>query len=133
MHPHGIAGPELGHGPPVFVDNFGQESILHFENVTGKGTPPIQDIYLNVPNGLGKKDPHYAGSLSLFGVEQASKPSLHSSGSGQHYTLDVSKLMNNLRSLPNWKEDQLDISIEPAREMDDSSSVKIGRISLYSE
>jgi len=108
-------------------------TILHFENVTGKGIPPTQDIYLNVPDNEGSKESYYAGSISLFGVKAASTPSLHNSGSGQHYSLDITELMNRLRTLANWKEKQLDVSIEPAWEMDKDASVKIGRISLYSE
>jgi tyrosinase len=110
-----------------------QTSILHFENITGKGVPPIYDVYLNVPEDDGNKESYYAGSLSFFGVEEASLPSLHHSGNGQHYALDISELLNKLRSLSNWNEQQLDISIEPTRDMDKDTSVTIGRISLYSE
>jgi hypothetical protein len=86
-----------------------------------------------VPEDGGNKESYYAGSISFFGVEEASIPSVHHSGSGQHYALDVTELMNKLRSLPNWKEKQLDVSIEPTHDMDKNTSVKIGRISLYSE
>lgn len=110
-----------------------QSTILHFENVTGKGVPPTQDVYLNVPDDEGNKESFYAGSISLFGLEASSTPGLHHSGSGQHYALDVTELMNKLRTLPNWNEKQLDVSIEPAWEMDNDASVKIGRISLYTE
>ena len=112
--------------------NVPQSTILHFENITGKGVPPIQDIYLNVPEDDGDKQSYYAGSLNLFGVEESSTPDLHHSGSGQHYALDISELMIKLRSLPTWKEQELDISIEPAWGME-NASVTIGRISLYSE
>jgi tyrosinase len=114
-----------GNKPPM--------TILHFENVTGKGVPPIHDIYLNVPEDGGNKESYYAGSISFFGVEDSSTPSVHQSGSGQHYALDISELMNKLRTLPNWNEQQLTISIEPTRPLDNNATVKIGRISLYSE
>lgn len=110
-----------------------QTAILHFENVTGKGRPPIYDVYLNVPENAKDKESFYAGSVSFFGVEEASTPSLHSPGSGQHYALDITDLMNQLRSLPNWKEQQLDVSLEPTRKLAEDTFVKIGRISLYSE
>lgn len=110
-----------------------KKTILKFENIKGKGAPPIQDIYLNVPETVAEKKSYYAGSISLFGVEGASRPSLHHSGSGQNYALDITDLMNKLRSLPNWDERQLTISIEPMRPMDEDAAVKIGRISLYSE
>ncbi|TWJ03201.1 tyrosinase [Mucilaginibacter frigoritolerans] len=108
-------------------------TILHFENVTGKGVPPIYDVYLNEPQNGGDKESYYAGSVSFFGVEEASTPSVHQSGSGQHYALDISDLVNKLRSSPNWKDQQLDVSIEPSRAVDADASVNIGRISVYSE
>ena len=69
----------------------------------------------------------------MFGVEEASSPDLHHSGSGKHYALNISTVMNEIRSLPNWKEKQLDISIEPTQKTDQDTYVKVGRISLYSQ
>jgi len=109
-----------------------ETTFLHFENITAKGSPPIQDVYINVPEDAGEKKSFYAGSLNLFGVAESSIADLHHPGSGQHYALDVSELMNELRTLPNWKEEKLDVSIEPAWKME-NASVKIGRISLYSK
>ncbi len=108
-------------------------SILHFEHITGKGVPPIHDVYINTVENDGNKEAHYAGSLSFFGVEESSVANVHQSGSGQHYALDVTALMDSLKSLPNWNAQRLDISIEPSKPMDANTSVTIGRISLYSE
>ncbi|MNJ84945.1 Tyrosinase [compost metagenome] len=108
-------------------------TFLHFENITGTGVPPIHDVYLNLPDGSADKDAYYAGSLSFFGVEEASTPNTHQSGSGQHYALDISSLINKLEGSSNWKDDELDISIEPTYQMDKDTSLTIGRISLYSE
>jgi tyrosinase len=110
-----------------------QTTFLHFENVVGKGVPPIHDVYINVPEEDGDKEVYYAGSISFFGVEEASIPSAHHSGSGQHYALDISELIYKLRSLPSWQEEQLNVSIEPSWDMEESANVSIGRISLYSE
>lgn len=108
-------------------------AILHFENIKGKGVPPIHDVYLNVPANERNKDAYYAGSIAFFGVEEASKASMHQAGSGQHYALDITGLMHILRSLPNWQEKQLDVRLEPTREMGADTNLTIGRISLYSE
>lgn len=108
-------------------------AILHFENIKGKGVPPIHDVYINVPKGGKNKESYYAGSINFFGLEGASKANLHHAGSGQHHALDISELMNKLRSQPNWNDQELDISLEPIRKMGSDASVKIGRISLYSE
>ncbi len=109
-----------------------ESTFLHFENITGTGVPPAYDVYLNVPDDDGGKEAHYAGSLAFFGVEEASTPSDHHSGSGQHYALDVSELMSQLRTLPNWKEEQLDVHLEPNSPPAEDASVVVGRISLYS-
>lgn len=110
-----------------------QTTILHFENITGTGVPPIHDVYLSIPGDKRKEDRYYAGALSFFGIEEASTPSVHQSGSGQHYALDISALMSKLRSQPDWKEQELEVSLDPAQDMDKDASVTIGRISLYSE
>lgn len=110
-----------------------KRTIIRIENVTGKGLPPIHDVYLNFPEKGGEKEAYYAGSLSLFGLQDASTPSAHHSGSGQNYVLNVTELMNRLRSMPNWDQSALNISIEPSREFQTGDSVSIGRISVYSE
>jgi tyrosinase len=112
--------------------NTQQKSVLHFENVTGKGVPSIQDVFLNLSANGKIKEAHYAGSISFFGLDEASTPGVHSPGSGQHYALDVTELMSQLRTQPNWNEEQLEVSIEPVRQKEANNSVRIGRISLYS-
>lgn len=106
-------------------------SYLHFENVKGEGVPPIQDVYLSLPDHDGKKKSYYAGALSFFGIEEASTSNAHHSGSGQRYTLNVSKIINKLRDSSDWNATKLKVSLEPIRKMDKDASVSIGRISLY--
>jgi tyrosinase len=106
---------------------------LHLENVKGTGNPPRQDVYLNVSESDGDKESYFAGSVTFFGIEASSSPGEHHSGSGQTAVLDVSELINELRTKSNWKEDQLDVQIEPSRVMGKNSSLTVGRISLYSE
>ncbi|MBS1664162.1 MAG: tyrosinase family protein [Bacteroidetes bacterium] len=110
-----------------------KKTFLHFENVTGRGIPPIHDVYLNVPENAENTDSYYAGSISFFGVEDASTPSLHQAGSGQHFALDITDLMNRLRALPGWDEQKLTVNLVPTQPMTDDNFVKIGRISIYSE
>jgi tyrosinase len=108
-------------------------TILHLENITGKGVPPIHNVYINMPEAASNKKAYYAGAVSFFGVEMASTPSAHEAGSGQHYAINITKLLNTLRAQPGWNEQQLNIQFEPIEEMDADTNVSIGRISLYSE
>lgn len=109
-------------------------TYLLFENVTGKGVPPIYDVYLNLDTEKEAIDEsHYAGSIGLFGLENASTPGTHQDGSGMNYALDVSFIVNELRSDSSWKEDALDIHIVPSTPLKDGVEVNVGRISLYSE
>ncbi len=105
-------------------------TFLHFENVTGKGVPPIYDVYINLPDGA-EKEAHYAGSLGFFGIEEASTANEHHSGSGQHFALDISNLVEELKQKNLWNEEELDITLAPERALDDDASVNVGRMSIY--
>lgn len=107
--------------------------FLRFENIKGKGTAPVYSVYLNATDKDGDNHANYAGSLALFGLERASIANKHHSGSGLSEQLDVTDLINRLRTSPGWDEKKLDIQIKPDREVKDSISVSIGKISLYSE
>lgn len=107
------------------------EISLHFENITGTDVPPIYDVYLNVPKEQSKPSTRYAGSLPFYGIETSSTPSRHHDGHGQHFALDISQLIFRLRSLPDWSEERLHITLEPTRPMPPEASAVIGRVSLY--
>ncbi len=106
---------------------------LRFENIKGKGAAPVYSVYLNALDKNGINHSNYAGSLALFGLERASVANKHHSGSGLSEQLDVTDLISHLRTLPGWDEKKLDVQIQPDREVTDSVSVSIGKISLYSE
>lgn len=108
-------------------------TYLHFENITGKGVPPVYDVYLNSSDKDDFSDDTYAGSLAFFGIEEASTSGLHHAGSGQHYVLDVTNLLQKFRESEGWQDDQLKVHLKPAGELANNASVAIGRISLYSQ
>lgn len=116
-------------------ENAGEKKrmLLRFENIKGTGVAPVYSVYLNAPDKDGSQHSNYAGSIALFGLERASISDKHHSGSGLNEQLDVTDLINHLRTLPDWDEKKLNISIKPDREVDEKVSISIGRISLYSE
>ncbi len=108
-------------------------TVLKLENIQGKGAAPIYNIYLNASGDVQEDDDHLAGSVSLFGMENSSTASTHSSGSGLNLEIEVTDLMNKLRSMPNWNDDQLEVSMVPRRAKEKDVEISIGKISLYSE
>lgn len=106
--------------------------LLRFENIKGNGTAPLYSVYINVPQMDGESEAHYAGSLALFGLQNASTADEHHSGSGLNEQLEVTDLIAELRSMPTWDESKLDIRITPDREVEEGVEVSIGRVSLYS-
>jgi len=107
------------------------EAYLNFENIVGTGVPPIYDVYINLPDG--EKDPSafYAGSLPMFGVAASSVASVHQSGSGTHYVLHVTELLDALRARKDWNENQLQVTLVPRDSLPQGVRVSIGRVSLY--
>ncbi len=110
-----------------------QSAYLLFENITGKGVPPVYNVYLNLPNEKEMDEEYLAGSMGFFGIEEASTPGTHSDGSGIQYVLDVGPLLNKLRSQSNWDESKLSVRLMATGAMPEDASVSVGRISLYSE
>ncbi|MFK7784262.1 MAG: hypothetical protein AB8B56_04050, partial [Crocinitomicaceae bacterium] len=108
-------------------------TILKLENIRGKGAAPVHNVFLNMPEDESNKESHLVGTVSLFGMESASKASSHSSGSGLSIEVDITEEIGKLRSMPNWKDEQIEVSLEPRRSREEDVDISIGRISLYSE
>ncbi|MCH8619011.1 tyrosinase family protein [Undibacterium sp. TS12] len=106
-------------------------SYLNFENIIGKGIPPVYDIYLNLPDENKADEAHFAGALPFFGVETASSKDSHHNGSGQHYVFDISDVVNSLRENNHWDPQKLQVHLRPREAPEPGCSVEIGRISLY--
>lgn len=110
-----------------------KKTMLHFENVKGKGVAPIQSIFLNAPDENGEMKSHFAGTIAFFGLAGASIADEHHSGSGLHEVVEITDLIAKLRSNPNWDESKLDLEIRADREMEEGVEVTIGKISLFTE
>jgi tyrosinase len=107
---------------------------LHLEHLTSEQRAPAYDVYLGVPEGV---DPtahptHHAGRISTFGLESASRPDGPHAGSGLTVALDVTDVVQRLRSGKDWKPDQLGIAFVPVRG-GKGARVRVGRVSLYTK
>jgi tyrosinase len=121
-------------GPAALTAATPRKTYLNIENVTGSGKTDRYSVYLNVPEG---SDPAShpelrAGELPMFGVVEASRADEGHSGSGLHYSLDVTELVRRLASQAGWDPSKLRVSFVPKRVLG-QHEIQVGRISLYHE
>jgi tyrosinase len=112
--------------------------FLNLENVTGQGSLPKYDIYIDVPpagQDTSNRSPLLAGSLSLFGVQAASDPAGPQGGSGITSVIEITHLVDQLRREGRWDEARLHVTFMRrdvgARTAVPTQDLKIGRISVY--
>jgi tyrosinase len=110
-----------------------RRAYLNLENVSGTGGPTRYSVYLNLPADANPADhrDRYAGLLPMFGVKEATRADAQHPGGGLNYALEVTDLVDRLRSLPDWSDAELHVTFvarggEPA-----PSAVQVGRVSLY--
>jgi hypothetical protein len=66
----------------------------------------------------------------MFGLVEASRAGGKHPNTGLHYALEITNLYHRLAAEPDWKADQLRISLVPARP-EGPAGAKVGRLSLY--
>jgi tyrosinase len=107
--------------------------FLNLENVTGLHDAVIFQVYVGLPEGAdpAANKQYLAGSVSLFGVSQASDPAGQHAGNGINCTLEITKVVDQLHLDHNFDVDQLSVDFVPFGSIPDAAKVKIGRISIY--
>jgi len=127
------AGVPAGLGPPAGPPSkLVKRAILRLEHVTSAAVCPIYDVYVNLPSAptpAQHKD-HFAGRVAMFGIPQASSPSGQHAGSGQDFSLDITKLYHRLADAGGISASSLRVSFEPV-DPEPGTKVTVGRISLY--
>ena len=118
---------------------------LNIENVTGSGRVRRYSVYLNVPAG---SDPAnhaelYAGDLPMFGVVEASHADERHPGTGLHYRLDVTSIVEALESKGAWDPQNVRVTFAPkpwgsaekraltTADRPSDHEIHVGRVSLY--
>ena len=107
--------------------------FLHIENVTGLAHSPAYDVYVNVPVGT---DPNTrpdlcVGRLPLFGLREASDLRSAHGGLGLHHVFDITSHYAALSATAGWDPTHLRVSFVPTGRRATSSTVRVGRVSLY--
>jgi tyrosinase len=91
--------------------------VLAFEDASVKGTPDTNyEVYLNLPAGQrapGVKSPHFAGTLSFFGLEEAAAHAKH--GGPRTLTLNVTRTLASLQEAQALKGDSLSVTLVPVQ------------------
>jgi tyrosinase len=113
--------------------NVPKKVFLHVENITGSGSPAGYRVYLNLP---GKPHPvqmerFFVGIISMFGLEEASRPDQHRGGSGLHYAFDITKIADLPESKKLLESKKYTVTFEPRKQAPANALLSIGRISLY--
>jgi tyrosinase len=106
--------------------------FLRLDNVVGT-IGGVLSVYINMPEG-GKPGQHQhlrAGSIGLFGLRQASEPAGRHAGKGMNFTLDITKVIDQLHVSQSFDLDTLYVSLVPSRPIPGSAPITVGRISIY--
>ena len=105
---------------------------LALESVRGSAPSPHLDVYVNLPDGADP-DAHpelHAGSLTLFGLNVASKPDGRHAGNGLGYTLDITDLAKRLEQSGNFDLNHLRVTLVPGEQITDDKPVTVDKISV---
>jgi len=89
--------------------------FLRIEGVRGTAAAPVYEVYLNVPSGESPADhPELrAGSLSTFGMAEASRTDELHDGSGRTHVLDITRVHDLLEQQGRWDPSRLQIAFRP--------------------
>ncbi|SNZ01671.1 tyrosinase family protein [Flagellimonas pacifica] len=104
--------------------NVPDQVFVELENVKGTMDGNILNISVN-----GRK----AGSVSLFGLLDASAKDGHKGGSGLSFTLEITDIVDDLHLSNNLDIGSLDIEVTPRHSIDEKDKIDIGRISIHRE
>ena len=110
-------------------------TYLKFENITCEKRAPSLRVYLNLPpNEVPERHPELrAGSLGLFGIDDASRPDGQHGGHGMTIQLDITNLFRELSKNSRWNGHHLIITFDPAQWDAPVPQVSISRVSMYLE
>jgi tyrosinase len=132
-------------GPALARANAGGSPrlYLNLENITGQSAE-IFGVYLNLPPGADPSQHRdlLADTISLFGIETASRPGGPHAGRGLSFAIDITNVVETLRARNAWDPNDVQVVLVPAtssqapagaRTAARSGGVQVGRISVYQQ
>lgn len=104
--------------------------FLSLENIRGKDGSGIFDVILHKPDAPAGSSGTKAGSISLFGLENASKPDGDHAGGGLTKTLEITKAIDAMK-FDRTQAGTLDVEIIPRSDVREEDDIKIGQINVH--
>ncbi len=89
--------------------------LLRLEGITGTIAAPAYDVYVNIPDGESPTDypERRAGTLTTFGVPEASRRTAESAGEGLNSVFDISAVRDALADAGQWDPANLTVAFVP--------------------
>ena len=99
-----------GAGPPQ-----PQHWMLSVEGITGTIAAPAYSVYVNLPPGALPTDHPdlLAGTITTFGVRDASRPGGEHSGSGLTFVFDITDVHEALEASSSWDPKNIQVTFVP--------------------
>jgi tyrosinase len=113
--------------------NLPDRVFLNLENIRGTHDASVLNVYVNLPEGANPSDrPElFAGSVALFGLRRASAADGKHGGQGLTFTLDITKIVDDMHLNNALDTDSIGVTIVPHHPVPDQADVTVGRISVY--
>lgn len=107
--------------------------FLKLEGITGTRGATILGVYVNLPEGANPADhPELkAGSIGLFGMQQASKKDGKHGGGGLAFSVEITSIVDDLHLGKALDTSSLDVSLVPYRPLTEGADITVGRVSVY--
>jgi tyrosinase len=104
--------------------------FLKLENIRGKDGSGIFDVVLHKPGAPAGSAGIKAGSISLFGLEKASKPDGAHAGNGLTKTLEITEAVDAMK-LDAEQAKNIDVEIVPRSDVREEDQIKVGQVSVH--
>jgi tyrosinase len=105
-------------------------TFLKLENIRGKDGSGIFDVVLHKPGAPAGSVGVKAGSISLFGLEKASKPGGAHAGNGLTKTLEITEAVDAMK-LDAQQVKNIDVEIVPRSDVREEDQIKVGQVSVH--
>lgn len=107
--------------------------FLKLENVRGNYDGSVLSVYINLPEGAkpGDHPELLAGSIGLFGLQEASAEEGEHGGQGLDFVFEVTKIVDALHLQRSLDADSLHVSIVPRHALPEHVEVTVGRVSIF--
>ncbi|MBV8349325.1 MAG: hypothetical protein JOZ49_17920, partial [Mycolicibacterium sp.] len=110
-----LSAPAVQPGAPTATPD-PQRWLLRLDGVTGTAAAPLYTIYLNLPPGADPAEhpERRAGTISTFGVHQATRPGGAHDGRGLSFVFDITGAHDALVAAGAWNSTALNLTFVPA-------------------